>query len=69
MIYFVLSRKGRTEDAPPERNHMLAGICLDRRDAVEHLKECRRRGGDDRTFSIKEVRNEDIVVPLGMVKE
>lgn len=63
MIYFVLSRKAR------ERNHMIVGVCVNQRDAVEHLKECRTRSGDDRSFSLKEVKNEDIAVPLGVVKE
>ena len=69
MIYFVWSRKRRTEDKPPDRNHIIVGMCFNQRDAVEHLKEMRRRSGDDRAFGIAEVKNEDIAVPIGIVKE
>lgn len=69
MIYFVWSRKKRTKDAPPSRNHIIVGMCFDQRDAVEHLKEVRRKSGDDRAFGISVVKNEDIAVPIGAVKE
>jgi len=69
MIYFVWSRKRRTEKAPPERNHMIVGMCFNQRDAVEHLKELRRRSDDTRAFGIAAVKNEDIAVPIGVVKE
>lgn len=54
---------------PPSRNHMMAGICENQRDAIEHLKECRRRGGDDRAYAIWHMKHEVVIVPTGEVKE
>jgi len=45
------------------------GMCFNQRDAVEHLKELRRRSDDTRAFGIAAVKNEDIAVPIGVVKE
>ncbi len=68
MLYIVWSRKRRSEGVPSERNHMIVGMCFNQRDAVEHLTECRRKSGEDRSYGIAAVKNEDIAVPIGVVK-